>query len=64
MIGKYYNYKCEKCGYEFTKYQSDALVPVMCQKCKGSVRIKSSSMILNPLDKIKKMLNILQGVRK
>ena len=36
-IGRYYKYKCKKCGYTFTKYQSDVFMPVSCPKCGGEV---------------------------
>jgi len=49
MIGKYYTYKCKKCGYVFTKYQSDVFFPVICPKCGGDVEIISSSLFRNSL---------------
>jgi len=52
MIGRYYHYRCLKCGYKFIKYQSDALVPVICPKCKGNVEVVSSSNSLNPFGEI------------
>ncbi len=40
-IGKFYFYKCKKCGYKFTRFQSDVLVPIVCPKCEGEVEIIS-----------------------
>ena len=51
-VGRYYKYKCKKCGYTFTKYQSDVFMPVSCPKCGGEVEIVSSSMIRNPLEEV------------
>jgi len=61
MIGRYYTYKCKKCGYRFTKFQSDVLLPVLCPKCGGKVEIVSSSMTRNPLEEIVDLIkNILR----
>jgi len=49
-VGKYYKYKCKSCGYVFTKFQSDALLPVVCPKCGGEVEVISSSITNSPIN--------------
>jgi len=51
-IGRYYKYRCKKCGYTFTKFESDVIIPPSCPKCGGDVEIISSSITNNPLEDV------------
>jgi len=48
-IGRYYRYRCKKCGYTFVKFQSDVIMPINCPKCGGEVEIVEDQ---DPIDKI------------
>ncbi len=48
-IGKYVTYRCKKCGYTFTRFRGDVLMPrdldVRCPKCGGEAEVVSSSIM-------------------
>lgn len=47
-VGRYVTYKCKKCGYKFTKFVGDVLLPsdidVRCPKCGGETEVVSTSL--------------------
>ena len=51
-VSRYYKYKCKKCSYIFTKFQSEVLIPVSCPKCKGEVEVISANLRKNQLDDV------------
>jgi len=50
--GKYYIYICEQCKYEFEKLQEDIIVPVICPRCGGNVKMVKACINFSFIDKI------------
>jgi putative FmdB family regulatory protein len=63
-IAQYVTYKCKKCGYIFTKYQSDVMIPVSCPKCKGEVEIINSTLTPPLFDNIDNIFNLIKTIFK
>ena len=38
------------CGYTFTKFESDVIIPPSCPKCGGEVEVISSSITNSPIN--------------